>query len=163
MPPVDLPMVETATEGDLIITVNSQIELLVRSQFLTMLSPAFRAMLGPEWLREQSLLSISTAKPGRLNLPDDEAEATKLLFLVFHSQNNQLPFLPTPKNFLDLAKAAQKVSGNDKYKTGMMQSVLTIDLVRMYPGHNDRSHPVVHASPQEWHRIRAPCGHIHLG
>ncbi|PIA97626.1 hypothetical protein CB0940_06615 [Cercospora beticola] len=108
MPPVDLPKVEIATDGDLIITVNSQIELLVQSQFLTTLSPAFRAMLGSEWLRGQSLLFISAAIPGRLNLPDDEAEAMKLLFLVLHNQNDRLPFLPTPKNFLDLAKAAQK-------------------------------------------------------
>ncbi|PPJ54059.1 hypothetical protein CBER1_06313 [Cercospora berteroae] len=108
MPPVKLEREDITAEGDLIVVVSNQLELRVQSQFLTMLSPAFRAMLGPEWLREQSLLFISAARPGRLSLPDDNTEPMKLFFLVLHNQNDRLPSLPEPESLLDLAKVAEK-------------------------------------------------------
>ncbi|GIZ45915.1 hypothetical protein CKM354_000906100 [Cercospora kikuchii] len=108
MPPIKLERQDVAAEGDLVVTVNNQIEVRVQSQFLTMLSPAFRTMLGPDWLKDQSLLSISAAEPGKLALPDDDGEAMRLLFLILHNQNNLLPYLPMPRNLLDLAKVADK-------------------------------------------------------
>lgn len=109
MPPVKLERQDIAAGGDLIVVVGNQLELRVQSQFLTMLSPTFLGMLGPKWLEEQSLLFISAARPGRLSLPDDDAEAAKLLFLILHNQNDRLPSLPEPKSLLELAKLAQKV------------------------------------------------------
>lgn len=104
----EIPRVNIATDGDLILIINNDYELRVHSFILKTNSPVFQVMLGPRWLEGQSLANISSTAPGTLKLPDDDPEAMKYLCLMLHNCHNELMTAPSHALLLDIAKAADK-------------------------------------------------------
>lgn len=107
----DIPPMEcfdVVNEGDIILQVRNRTNLRVCSQVLRLNSTVFSAMLGKDWAEGKALIGATAGAPCCLNLPEDDAEAMKLLCLVLHSRSYTLGEHPSPSAFLQYAEVTDK-------------------------------------------------------
>ncbi|KAF7192359.1 hypothetical protein HII31_06391 [Pseudocercospora fuligena] len=95
-------------EGDIILEVQSSVKLRVYSQVLRLNSTVFSAMLGKDWAEGKALIGATAGAPCCLKLPEDDAEAMKLLCLVLHNRNYTLSDCRSPSAFLNYAEVTDK-------------------------------------------------------
>ncbi|KAK4541187.1 hypothetical protein LTR36_008261 [Oleoguttula mirabilis] len=82
--------VDAAPDGDVVLVVASTLELRVSSVILSLTSPVFKAMLGPNFAEGHALRNNTTTVPKMIPLPEDDAEAMKILCLILHLQNTKV-------------------------------------------------------------------------
>lgn len=94
--------VEIYPGGDVVFLVGqNQQRFTVNSLFLTNASKPFAAMLGPYQQPEGG-------GPREIALPEDDAEAIKIIFNIVHVRNHEVPTLWLPDTLLEVALAADK-------------------------------------------------------
>ncbi|KAI7277108.1 hypothetical protein KC335_g99 [Hortaea werneckii] len=76
--------VDVAADGDIILALPQNLCIRVSSAVLSLVSPVFKAMLGPRF-REGSE-SRSSSQPKEISLPEDDGIAMKHLCLLLHAQ-----------------------------------------------------------------------------
>ncbi|KAL2068131.1 hypothetical protein VTL71DRAFT_16229 [Oculimacula yallundae] len=100
-------IVNIAADGDVILVVGpEQVKLRVLSLFLKAASKPFSAMFGPEWKEGYNMLNRDG--PVELLLPEDNADALKIICTVIHHQNDKVPQTLAAADILEVATAADK-------------------------------------------------------
>lgn len=100
-------VVEIAPDGDLILIVGpEEAKLLVHSMLLRAVSKPFSVMFRPDWKEGRDMLNRDG--PAELLLPEDNAAALKIICLVIHHQNNDVPENLAPGDILAIAVTADK-------------------------------------------------------
>lgn len=100
-------VVEIAPDGDLILIVGpEEAKLLVHSMLLRAVSKPFSVMFRPDWKEGQDMLNRDG--PAELLLPEDNAAALKIICLIIHHQNNDVPQTLAPGDILAIAVTADK-------------------------------------------------------
>lgn len=93
-------------DGDVILVVGVENRRLrINSQFLRYASKVFRAMFGPDWREGRR---ISNELPAEVALPNDDADAMRIICCIIHHRNNLIPPLPTTKKVLQIAIVVDK-------------------------------------------------------
>jgi hypothetical protein len=101
------PLIGIVPDGDCILIVDEEkTRIRVNSQFLIGASAPFRAMLGPGWKEGADLRNRSD--PAEIKLPEDNADAWKILCAVLHYQNDQIPKIIPIHTILSVAITADK-------------------------------------------------------
>lgn len=96
-----------APQGDVIFVVGKdEKEIQIQSEILKLASPVFAAMLGPNFMEGQRLLSAD-GHPVSIALPDDNAQAFTCICRVLHWCNFN-DATPTPACLLEVALLAEK-------------------------------------------------------
>ncbi|KAK3652910.1 hypothetical protein LTR56_004858 [Elasticomyces elasticus] len=100
-----------AENGDLVLVLQDGVRLRVSATVLSLVSPVFKAMLGPNFLEGQA--PRTAENPKEIQLPDDSADAMILLARFTHGaasgrafENPMLPSFPT--RLLELGVVADK-------------------------------------------------------
>lgn len=108
-------VVNVAADGDVILVVGpEQAKLRVLSLFLNAASKPFSAMFGPDWKEGQDILDRDG--PVEILLPEDNADALKVICAVIHHQNNEVPQDLAAGEILGIAVAADKYDCVDALK-----------------------------------------------
>lgn len=76
--------VDIAADGDIILALPKNLYLRVSSTVLSLVSPVFRAMLGPHFREGNE--SRSSNQPNEIPLPEDDGIAMKHLCLLLHGR-----------------------------------------------------------------------------
>ncbi|OCL09897.1 hypothetical protein AOQ84DRAFT_375415 [Glonium stellatum] len=85
------PSTDIATDGDIILVVGLELRRLrVHALILKNASKVFNAMFGPHFREGQGLGGACSKE---IPLPDDDADALKLICSVIHSRNDMVPGL----------------------------------------------------------------------
>lgn len=99
-------MTPIAPNGDVTFIVGPEgCRLRVFALFVMTASPVLDAMLGPNFKERHRLTQVDEAE---IALPEDNAEALKIIFTVIHGHNDMIPTIPTPGLLLQIAIAADK-------------------------------------------------------
>ncbi|KAF5702947.1 hypothetical protein FGLOB1_9320 [Fusarium globosum] len=108
--PRDTPtntVVEIAPDGDLFLIVGpEETKLRVRSMLLMAASKPFSVMFGPNWKEGHDM--HGRGSPFDLSLPDDNANALKIICSIIHYQNEEIPRTLTASDVFAVAVAADK-------------------------------------------------------
>ncbi|PVH69810.1 hypothetical protein DL98DRAFT_564318 [Cadophora sp. DSE1049] len=108
-------VVKVAADGDVILVVGPEkTKLRVLSLFLKAASKLFSAMFGPDWKEGQNMLDRDM--PVELLLPEDNADALKVICAVIHHQNNKVPQTFDVGDVLGVAVTADKYDCVDALK-----------------------------------------------
>jgi hypothetical protein len=108
-------VVKIAVDGDVILVVRPEkVKLRVHSLFLKAASKPFFAMFGPDWKEGHNMLDQDG--PVELQLPEDNADALKLICAIIHHQNNKVPQTLTAGDVLGVAVTADKYDCVDALK-----------------------------------------------
>ncbi|KAH7357230.1 hypothetical protein BKA65DRAFT_524386 [Rhexocercosporidium sp. MPI-PUGE-AT-0058] len=100
-------VVKIATDGDVILVVGPEkAKLRVLSLFLKAASKPFSAMFGPDWKEGHNMLDRD--RPVELLLPEDNADALKVICAVIHHRNNEVPRTLAADDVLEVAVTADK-------------------------------------------------------
>jgi hypothetical protein len=104
-----MQLLEIDHDGDAVLRLNtsedSNIDILVSSKVLTMVSPVFAAMLSPRY-REGQRSASGTLSP--IPLPEDDCDAMIVLCHIFHFKYSELPATPDLELFKNLALICDK-------------------------------------------------------
>jgi hypothetical protein len=97
---------EIAADGDIILVVGHDgVKLRVHSLILKTASKVFSAMLGPYFSEGQN---ITKDCPKEILLPEDDADALKIICEITHLQNSAVPDSLPPSAVIQLAITADK-------------------------------------------------------
>jgi hypothetical protein len=97
---------DLASEGDVILIVGAEhVRLRVDSQPLKCASKVFEAMFKADWNAGQEL---SKETPREFSLPEDDAEAMRIICCVIHHRNDLVPRYLEPKSILRIAIGVDK-------------------------------------------------------
>ncbi|KAK5129707.1 hypothetical protein LTR08_002951 [Meristemomyces frigidus] len=134
--------VNVAFNGDIVLTVNNVLELMVSSVVLCLSSPVFKVMLGPHFAEGHAILSNQATTPKNIPLPEDDPAAMKLICLLLHNQNKSVP------KYLHGAELLQFATTVDKYDCASaveFASAVYMQSVVLSPHSNDyfTRHPVL--------------------
>lgn len=98
--------VNIAQEGDVVFIIGpTQRRLKVHSLFVTMASPVFNAMLGPNFHEGQQLAKTGLAE---VELPEDDADALETIFNIMHGRNDKVRDTLSPDEILQVAISGDK-------------------------------------------------------
>jgi hypothetical protein len=108
-------VVKIAADGDVILVVGPEkVKLRVLSLFLKAASKPFSAMFGPDWEEGHNMLDRD--RPVELLLPEDNADALKVICAVIHHRNNEVPQTLAAGDVLGVAVTADKYDCVDALK-----------------------------------------------
>jgi len=82
--------------GEIILVVggtSAKVSLLVSSKVLTVVSPIFNAMLGPNFREGKELAESTPSAVFEMELSEDGPKAMKLLCLMAHSRSDSIPHM----------------------------------------------------------------------
>ena len=106
-------------QGDVILTVGDG-NFLCSSKVLSIASPVFRVMFGSPFSEASK---VSTIRPGKIALGDDEAEAVAAMLSIFRHRLDRLPAISYPEPIGEMESSSLSImAGNlvklaDKYDT----------------------------------------------
>ncbi|KAK5695121.1 hypothetical protein LTR17_024594 [Elasticomyces elasticus] len=117
-----------AEDGDVILVLQSGVRLRVSAIILSLVSPVFKTMLGPNFLEGHA--SRTAEDPREIQLPDDSADGVTLLAQFIHC-------LPTaPSQTESLANIAKMLTGlgvvADKYDCILAVSMACESIMHRY-------------------------------
>lgn len=105
---------EIMADGDVVLIVGpDKRRLLVHSLFLKTASKVFKTMFGPHFSEGQD---ISKEVPKEILMPEDDADAMKIICAVIHLRNNAASDKITPDEVLTVAVTADKYNCIDPLK-----------------------------------------------
>lgn len=125
-------------DGDVILEVSSQqngegVSLLVSSRVLSLASPVFAKMLGPDF--QEGSHKASASDMAKVRLPEDDSAAMAIFCQAVHHQSNSVPKPVTPIQLESLAILCDKYDCTKALKPWTI--VWLMDALDLKPSNED--------------------------